>query len=85
MKIVKLSLAVILGLTVFLIFVYPATMLLPATFSKRLPLVHLLLLALSASATSLLTFSGLWISGLEFTSPVINRSERLAMICTRLC
>lgn len=84
-KILKCSLAAIAVLAIFIIFVHPATMLLPATFSKHLPLVHLLVLAVAGSLVPLLTVVAWWTHGVECTPPACNRSERLAIICTRLC
>lgn len=71
-------------LVIFIIFVHPATLLLPATFSQHSPVLQLLLMVISGLVLPPLVLARMPISSLH-TAQVCEHSERLALICTRLC
>lgn len=77
--------AALVVLIVFIVFVHPATILLPAPLSKHAPVAQLLLAAIATVAVALLA-PVLFALNAFAALPIANGgSERLALICTRLC
>lgn len=81
----RTTLAALVVLIVFIVFVHPATLLLPAPYSKHAPVPQLLLAAVVAIAVAL--SAPVLFSLPAFAAPPMahGRSGRLALICTRLC
>ena len=71
-------------LAIFIIFVHPATLLLPATYAQHSPVLQLLLMAISSLVLPLLILAPLPASA-SHSPQLCDCSERLALICSRLC
>jgi hypothetical protein len=83
-RITQWWLASLAMLVIFIIFVHPATVLLPATYSQHFPFLQSLLIAVSGLVLPPVVLSPIQTIGTHMPQ-LCECSERLALICTRLC
>lgn len=83
----QFAVAVFAALAVLAVFVCPLTFGPPAPHQKHSPIASLLACALCAAVALIRTLPAIAVSLFESLHPVeaIAPSERLALICTRLC
>lgn len=75
----------ILGIALLIVVIYPWTSVLPAPHVKYSALLSILSCVLCAVFAAIASFSCFRFSSIAVISEQHSQSERLALICTRLC